>query len=104
MVDEILTAVGIPYKETAFAKPPTGTYAVWLDQIDFRGGDDSISIEEHAVSIELYSPKPDPVNENKIIDELIRKNLEFAKSPRYKLESEQLYQVIFTFDYIEKRS
>ena len=39
MVDEILTAAGVKYRQNRFVKPPRETYAVWAETIDSDGAD-----------------------------------------------------------------
>ena len=106
MVKKILTLAGFvegkTFKETRFLKPPKTTYAVYIDSFTSRGADNKNLVKEHSSSIELYSYKPDPKAESKleaILDEL---GIEYEKSERYWLDSEQLYEVVFTFNFIEK--
>ncbi len=106
MVKEVLTGAGFvegkTFKETRFLKPPTTTYAVYMDSYTRRGADGLNLIKEHNYTIELYSYNPDPEAEAKIEATLDLLGLEFNKDDRYWLQEEQLYQVIYTFDFIEK--
>lgn len=102
MVKKILDATGIPYKETRFLKPPTGTYAVYSDSFGRRGGDDINLITEHDITIELYEYVPDNDSEAKIELELDKNNIEYEKQARYWLKDEQLYQIVYEFSYITK--
>jgi hypothetical protein len=106
MVKTILTGAGFvegeTFKETRFLKPPKTTYAVFMDSFERRGADYLNLIKEHSITIELYSYAPDPDAEAKIeamFDEL---GLEYEKSERYWIQEQSLYQVIYTFNYIEK--
>ena len=106
MVKEILTGAGFvenkTFKETRFLTPPKTTYAVYMDSFGSRGADGLNLIKEHYYTIEVYSSKADPKAEvriEKILDEL---GLEYEKDPRYWIQEEQLYQVVYTFNYIEK--
>lgn len=106
MVKEILTGAGFvknkTFKETRFLKPPKTTYAVYMDSFTSRGADSLNLIKEHDYTIEVYSEKADPEAEariEKILDEL---GIEYDKDPRYWIQEEQLYQVVYTFNYIEK--
>lgn len=106
MVKQILTGAGFvegkTFKETRFLRPPKTTYAVYEDSFTRRGADNLNLIKEHDYTIELYSYTQDPEAEarlEKIFDNL---GIEYEKSPRYWIESEQLYQVVFTFNFIEK--
>lgn len=106
MVKEILTGAGFvenkTFKETRFLKPPKSTYAVYMDSFTSRGADGLNLIKEHDYTIEVYSSKADLKAEErieKILDEL---GIEYEKDPRYWIQEEQLYQVVYTFNYIEK--
>lgn len=106
MVRQVLTAAGFvegkTFKETRFLKPPTTTYAIFLDSFTRRGADGLNLIKEHSYTIELYSSKPDPKSEANIEASLDDFGIEFDKQDRYWLPEEQLYQVVYTFDFIEK--
>lgn len=106
MVKSILTAAGFvegqTFKETRFLKPPTTTYAVYMGSYASRGADGVNLVKEHSYTIELYSYKADPTAERKIEEVLDSSGIEYDKSERYWLDSEQLYQVVFNFDHIEK--
>ena len=106
MVRQVLNNAGFvegkTYKETRFLKPPTTTYAVFMDSYVRRGGDNVNLIKDHDYTIELYSYKPDPKAEEKIEKSLDELGLENDKAERYWLQEEQLYQVLYTFNYIEK--
>lgn len=102
MVNEILTATGLPYKESRFLKPPTTTYAIFNDSVDRRGGDNINLLSQHDVSIELYEYDPDPDAEKAIEAQLDIRGIEYSKESRYWIQSEQLYQVVYDFNYIQK--
>lgn len=102
MVNKILEATGIPYKETRFLTPPKSTYAIYNDTKNRRGGDNINLITQHDVSIELYSYKKDPEAEKKIESLLDANGLEYDKQPRFWLQEEQLYQVVYDFTYTQK--
>ena len=106
MVKKILTEAGFiegkTFKETRFIKPPKTSYAIYLDSIVRRGGDSINLIKEHNYSIELYSYVPDSESEAKIENVLDEYAIQFEKSERYWIDSEQLDQVVYTFDYFEK--
>lgn len=106
MVKKILSAAGFvegkTFKETRFLKPPNTTYAIFLDSYDRRGSDKRNFIKTHAYTIELYSYEPDPISEGKVEEQIDAVGLEYEKSERYWLNQEQLYQVIYSFEFIEK--
>lgn len=106
MVKEILTRAGFvegkTFKETRFLKPPVGTYAIYLDSYNRRGSDDLNFIKEHSYTIELYSSTPDKSKELAIEEALDAYGIDYSKQDRYWIQEEQLYQVVYDFDYIEK--
>lgn len=106
MVKKVLTAAGFvegkTFKETRFLKPPATTYAVYFDSFTRRGADGLNLIKDHDYTIELYSGKPDPKAEANIEASLDAFGLEYEKEDRYWIQEEQLYQVVYSFNYIEK--
>lgn len=106
MVKKILTLAGFvegkTFKETRFLKAPQTTYAIYIDSYTRRGADALNLIKDHDYTIELYSYKADPKAEEKIEAVLDSLSIEYDKSERYWIESEQLYQVIYKFNFIEK--
>lgn len=106
MVKQVLTGAGFvegkTFKETRFLTPPKTTYAVFMDSYTRRGADALNLVKDHNYIIELYSYTPDPEAEAKIEKSLDNLELEYNKDDRYWLQSEQLYQVVFTFNFIEK--
>lgn len=104
MENEILTAAGIQSRGSRFVKPPAGTYAVWFDHTDTEGADFMApGIFRHSVRIELYEPKKDDTAEAALEQVLSARCLEWAKHERIWIQSEQMYQTIYEFDYTEKR-
>ena len=102
MVREILTATGLPFKESRFLKAPTTSYAVYNDSIERRGGDNINLVSLHDVSIELYTYSPDPEAEKAIEDQFDARGIAYTKASRYWIQAEQLYQVVYDFSYFEK--
>lgn len=106
MVKRVLTGAGFvenkTFKETRFIKPPRVTYAVFMDSFSRRGADDLNLIKDHDYTIELYCYEPDPDAEARIEASLDSLGLAFDKEDRYWIQEEQLYQVVYTFNYIEK--
>lgn len=107
MVNEILTAAGFveneTFRETRFIKAPRKTYAVYMDSFERRGADYKNLITDHTFTIELYSYIPDPGAEKRIESSFDAYGIEFDKETRYWIDEEQLYQVIYTFEYIESK-
>ena len=106
MVKRVLTDAGFienkTFKECRFLKPPTTTYAIYLDSYEARGADNLNMIKDHEYIIELYSSTPDPGAEHRIEASLDKFALAYEKEDRYWLESEGLYQVIYSFEFLEK--
>jgi len=110
MVTKILTAAGFAenktFRETRFLKPPKTTYAVYMDSFRVGGGDNDALVKYHSATIELYEYSPDPEAEAMVEAQLIaffpQMSSEWEKQERYWIQEEQLFQVIYTFDYIEK--
>lgn len=106
MVKRVLTGAGFvegkTFKETRFITPPSTTYAVYMDSFTRRGADGLNLLKIHDYTIEVYSYKADPDAEARIEASLDKLGLEYEKSERYWIDSEQLYQVIYTFNFYEK--
>ena len=110
MVKKILTGAGLieneTFRETRFLRPPRSTYAVYHDSYSRGGADTTAHLNRHSVTIELYEYAPDPVAESKIEAQLNEYDPlmsdEWEKQDRYWIEGEQLYQVVYSFDYVEK--
>ena len=106
MVKKVLTGAGFEegktFKETRFLKPPKTTYAVYMDSFTRRGADGLNLIKDHDYTIELYSYTPDPEAEARIEAILDELGLEYDKNDRYWIQEEQLYQVVYTFRFVEK--
>ena len=109
MINTILTASGIPYRQGRFYNPPAETYAVIFDDQEVSGPD-LIEIEfgaplivRHDCTVELYEPTPDPEAEAAFEAELLSRSITWTKQARYWLQNVQRYQVIYEFSYTEKR-
>ena len=104
MVRTILAAAGIRERGSRFTKPPAGTYAVWFDDIETDGPDGMPPrIFTHSVSVELYERKPDNEAVAALEAELTAAGLHWTKQDRFWITSEQMYQTVYEFSYIEKR-
>lgn len=106
MVKRVLIGAGFEegksFKETRFLKPPKTTYAVYMDSFTRRGADSLNLIKDHGYTIELYSYAPDSEAEARIESMLDEFGLEYDKQERYWIQSEQLFQTVYTFNFIEK--
>lgn len=104
MVNEILNAAGIKQRGSRFTRPPGDTYAVWFDDITTDGPDGMPPrIFTHEVSVELYERKPDNRAVAALEAELTAAKLHWTKQDRFWIASEQMYQTVYEFTYIEKR-
>lgn len=103
MIKSILDAAGIEYRRTRFQKPPAGTYAVYMDDVTTDGPDGLNLLLTHSYTVELYEPAPDDAAEQAVEAAIDTAGLIWAKQDRYWLQDEQRYQVIYEFEYIEKR-
>ena len=108
MMQDILTAVfGTNHRRSRFPAPPAGTYAVWTDDVEVDGpdypDDAAPMIYRHAVTVEVYEPRPDDAAEAALEAVLRRYGMKWHKQDRYWIKTEQLYQTIYEFEYIEKR-
>ena len=107
MTETILTVSGIPCKRARFPHPPAETYAVYFDDLTIDGPDpvaaDMPRIVRHDVMVELYEPTLDPDAEAKLEAQLIAEGIHWTKQAAYWLQNVQRYQVIYEFNYTEKR-
>lgn len=105
--NDILEAAGFvrnrTYRETRFLKPPKSTYAVYNDTWNVRGADEDNNIREHEVNIELYEYEPDPDAEARIEAALDGQAIPYIRQNRYWIDDQQLYQVIYEYNWIEKK-
>ena len=106
MVKRVLTGAGFvenkTFKETRFLKPPKTTYAIYMDSFTRRGADNLNLLKDHDYTIELYSYAPDPEAEARIEAMLDELGIEYDKADRYWIQEQQLFQVVYTFNFIEK--
>lgn len=106
MVKKILTEAGFvedeTFTETQFISPPTTTYAVFHDSFTRRGADGLNLIKEHEYEIELYSDFPDPEAEARLEASFDKNGVEYDKDNRFWIQSEQLYETVYRFNFIEK--
>ena len=106
MIDDILSRAGINARRGRFPSPPSGTYAVFFDDIETDGADPIGGhvphIYRHNVTIELYEPQPDDMAETKIEGELDAAGLLWSKQDRYWLQDVQRYPVIYETNYTSK--
>ena len=102
MINEILTSLGMPYKETQFLRPPNKTYAVYFDDVTTDGPDGVNRIFTHNITVEVYELSPEPTVEAALESELNLRGIRWTKQARYWVQDAQRYQVIYEFSYITK--
>lgn len=102
---EILTAAGIAHhRRGRFVKPPGGTYAVWSDDVTTDGPDGMApGIFFHDIELELYEPQLDDAARESLEAQLSTAGLHWTRQDRFWIQSEKMYQTIYTYSYIEKR-
>lgn len=103
MVNDILKASGVQHRRGRFPHPPKGAYAVFFDNVTLDGPDGHPEwVEKHSVMVELYEPAPDDAAEAAMEAAIAAAGLQWEKQDRYWLQTEQMYQVIYEFSFIEK--
>ncbi|MBR5865725.1 MAG: hypothetical protein IKY89_05580 [Alistipes sp.] len=105
MINKILQPTALPYKEARFPQPPAGAYIVYMDDVATDGPDYKPSILTHGVTFELYATRLEELKaaEAKIETQITAAGLQWTKQAAYWLQTEQLYQTVYEFEYIEKR-
>lgn len=103
MINSILKATGIPFKETMFPRAvPDKTYAVYHDDVEVDGSDYENLMQTHGITVELYEPKPDPKAEQALEGQLNARGIKWVKQSRYWIPEAARYQVIYEFTYYTK--
>lgn len=107
MIKEILTAAGVEHAQGRFLRMPTGTHAVYFDDIETETADrvpsaEAPRIHHHNVTVEVYEPAPDDDTETAIEAELDARAIPWTKQDRYWLKDLQRYQVVYEFSFTSK--
>lgn len=103
-VAEIFAAAGLEYKETKYTKPPQNTYFVAFDHESLVGPDLAPGmLREHEITIEAYEPRIDTASESALEAAMTNALLNWTRSDREWIQTEQLYMVTYSFNIIEKR-
>ncbi|MBR5862252.1 MAG: hypothetical protein IKZ08_02885 [Bacteroidales bacterium] len=103
MINNIIKAAGLNCRKSRFLKPPAGTYGVYMDDVATDGPDNMVGWYTHSITLELYESSPDDGMEAAVEAAITAAGLQWTKQDRYWLQEEQRYQVIYEFEYIEKR-
>ena len=96
-----LAQIGCKVKENRFLKPPPFPYIVFHVAEEQRGDDNGIGILEQDITIELYSEEMNCGTEEKI-QSLLRELKTKYEKRRTWIESETMFQTVYTFHVVEK--
>lgn len=102
MIEEILKAVGLPYRETQFPRSPAGDYIVYHDDVEADGPDGYNRIFTHAITVELYTLEPNPEAETALEVSLNLRGIHWTKQSPLWVEGAQRYQTIYEFTHTVK--
>lgn len=109
MLNDILTASGLPYKAARFPDPPATTYIIYFDDVvsmgpdPIQGGADGVPyILAHNVTFELYAPTIDRDAETALEAAIAAQGLEYTAQGWCWLRELQRYQQIVEISYTEK--
>lgn len=101
MITNILDSIGLPYRETRFKKPPTGSYIVYHDAIEAGGADGFNAIKKHKVTLELFNPTTESSH---LVQTILDANgVEWEKDFTEYEEQVQSEYSLYYFNFIEKR-
>lgn len=104
VVDRIFEAAGLGYKETKYTRPPQNAYFVAFDAETLVGPDLCPGmLREHDITIEAYEPRIDAAAESALEEAMTSAGIEWTRSDREWIQTEQLYMVTYTFKIYEKR-
>ncbi|AGK95407.1 hypothetical protein [Clostridium pasteurianum] len=96
-----LQSTGLPVAETAFIKPPSLPYIVFLTNDNIAGGDNKNCISDRSIGIELYSSRIDRDSESKIENLLNEKAIEYKKNRTW-IPEDTFFETMYDFNLIEK--
>ena len=103
MVNRILTTAGVQGRRGRFTGKIPNSYVVWMDDTTTDGPDGVPCIFRHDITLELYEQTPDDKAEASIEAAIAGEGMQYTKQDRYWIQSEQMYQVIYSFTYYERR-
>lgn len=104
MINQILTAAGIPGKPARFADPPA-VHAIYFDSIEPDGPDIGAPTSlSHDCTIELYAPNSSVGAEAllRLQAQLDARSIRYTTQGWYWLSAIQRYQEVIEFTYTEK--
>lgn len=100
--DFLEKASGLPVEDTAFTKPPKLPWIVFLDDFSGDGDDFHMQIGEHNLAVELYAERIEIQTEKKLEAAFEAKGWKYERG-RVWLNSEKMFETIYTINFTEKR-
>ncbi|WP_294167779.1 hypothetical protein [uncultured Clostridium sp.] len=100
-VKGLLEQTGLKVGEVAFLKPPALPYIIILEDKEELGADQLNNIIKRDINIELYSEKINKPKEEEIESLLKTKSIKY-KSERVYIDSQKIFETIYTFSIYEK--
>ena len=100
-VKKLLEQTGLKIGEVAFLKPPALPYIIILEDKEELGADQLNNIINRNLTIEFYSEKINKEKEAEIENLLKSKSLKFKKERVY-IDSQKIFETIYTFSIYEK--
>lgn len=94
--------IGIPTAEVAFTKPQKLPFIAILDRTDEDGDDYNVRLLSHDLTVEFYAAHIDKKIEKKIEAAFRKQAWKIAKDRAW-IESEKMFETIYTTNFIEKR-
>lgn len=100
-VKNLLEQTGLKVGEVAFLKPPALPYIIILEDKEELGADKLNNIINRNLTAELYSEKINKEKEEEI-EKLLKSKLIKFKKERVYVDSEKIFETIYTFSIYEK--
>lgn len=104
IADQALKLAGVPFRNGGWypEKPPSGTFATILDEVETWGTGTKNLAQSHSVTIELYTATADSDDIGKVDSALDRFGIEHTKYEPLYIKTEKFYMTLFTFEFIRK--
>lgn len=93
---------GLPTEEVAFVNPQKLPFIAILDRTDEDGDDFHAQLLSHDLTVEFYAARIDAESEKKIEAAFAKQGWKFSKDRTW-IESEKMFETIYTTNFIEKR-
>lgn len=94
--------MGLPTAEVAFSQPQKLPYIIILDRTDEDGDDYHTRLLSHELAVEFYAKRIDPQNEKKLEAIFTKQKWKMTKDRAW-IDSEKMFETIYTTNFIEKR-